>query len=206
MISSKDRSKYFGASDTPYIVGNINTKSFEKWWLTKVGIYQSNFENDAMSAGTHFEHKILDSLGFPIEKDKQIIIEPLRLRINLDGNTTDTIYEVKTYNFLKGFHVPLKYKQQVWVQVYGSKIKTAYIVAYGLIDADYKNYFNPIDKDRLQIIEIPYNEQFINDVYLPRLKYFSCCLINGTFPQGSESERCFTSLNKALEYKKVINV
>lgn len=191
MISSKDRSKYFGASDTPYIVGNIKTKSFEKWWLTKVGVYQSNFENDAMSAGTHFEHKILDNLGFPVEKDKQIIVEPLRLRINLDGNTENTIYEVKTYRYENGFHVPLKYKQQVWVQVYGTGIKKAYIVAYGLIDDDYNNYFNPIDKRRLQLIEIPYNEQFINDVYLPRLKYFSWCLINGVFPQESELNQIY---------------
>ena len=62
MIASKDRSNYFGASDTKYIVGNWNTKTFEKWWLIKLGLHQSNFTNESMLAGTNFEHKTLDSL------------------------------------------------------------------------------------------------------------------------------------------------
>lgn len=105
MIQSKDRSGYFGASDTDYIIGNTNTASFAKWWLTKLGITSNTFENEAMNAGNNFEHKILDSLRFPIEYDTQIILEPLLLRINLDGNTDDTIYEVKTYRYEKGFKV-----------------------------------------------------------------------------------------------------
>ena len=185
MIASKDRSNYFGASDTKYIVGNWNTKTFEKWWLIKLGLHQSNFTNESMLAGTNFEHKILDSLEIEnLEKDKQIIIN--KLRVNIDGNTDKKIYEVKTYRYENGFKVPKDYKNQVLVQMYASNIKEACIVAYGLIDSDYKNYFNEIDNERLSFHEIEYDEYFIDEVYLPRLNYLTKCLINGQMPNESE--------------------
>ena len=187
MISNKDRSGFFGASDVDKIVGNTKTKTFEKWWLEKIGINKNDFTNDAMSAGTYYEHKILDSLGFEIEKDKQVIIEDLKLRVNLDGNTNDCIYEVKTYKLEKGFKVPLKYKRQVWVQMYATGIKKAYIVAYGLNESDYKNFFHQIEKSRLQMIPIEYEKEFIEKVYLPRLKYFAECLNKGVFPNEENS-------------------
>lgn len=182
MIKSKDRSGYFGASDTDKIIGNVNTKSFVKWWFEKLGADRNNFTNEAMKAGTYYEHKILKFLGFPLELDKQIIIEDLKLRVNLDGNTDECIYEVKTYRYEKGFQLPIKYKRQVWVQMFASGIKKAYIVAYGLTDSDYKNFFNPIDKERLQIIPIEYDESFILEKFLPRLKYFKDCLEKGVLP------------------------
>ena len=74
MIASKDRSGYIGASDTRFVMGNWNTKTFENWWREKQGLLQNNFTNEAMMAGTAYEHKILDSLGIVgLEKDKQII-------------------------------------------------------------------------------------------------------------------------------------
>ena len=51
MISSQDRSGWFGASDTDFIVGNWETASFENWWLTKIGINKSNFQNQYTLAG-----------------------------------------------------------------------------------------------------------------------------------------------------------
>lgn len=182
MIASKDRSGFFGASDTDKIVGNYNTKSWRKWWLEKIGIEKSDFTNRAMSAGTYFEHRILKTLGFEIELDKQIIIEDLLLRVNLDGNTEDAIYECKTYNYEKGFKVPLKYKRQVWVQMYATGIRKAYIVAYGLVEDDYKNFFNEIDKDRLELIPIEYNEQWIHTEFLPKLRFLVDCLKRGVMP------------------------
>ncbi|MEG2381334.1 MAG: hypothetical protein RSB38_06535 [Oscillospiraceae bacterium] len=164
------------------VIGNINTATFEKWWLEKIGIYNNHFTNDAMFAGTYYEHKILDSLWFPVEKDKQVILEDLKLRINLDGNTEDTIYEVKTYNIAKQFKVPIHYKRQVWVQMFGTGIRKAFIVAYGLKDNDYDNIFNPIEEERIEPFEIEYNEQFITETYLPRLMYLSKCLSDGVFP------------------------
>lgn len=182
MISDSDRSYYFGASDTDKIIGNTKTKTFEKWWLEKMGLYHNTFTNDAMMAGTYFEHPILDSLGFPIEKDKQIIVEPLRLRVNLDGNTDDTIYEIKTYKLENGFKLPLKYQRQVWVQMFGTGFRKAKLVAYGLEPEDYKNYLRPIDPERLSFYDISYNEKWINETYLPRLKYLAKCLDDGEWP------------------------
>ena len=183
MIVDKDRSGWFGASDTDRIVGNYHTKTFMRWWLEKLGIRSNEFSSRALLAGTFYEHPILDALGFPIEKDKQILCEDLRLRVNLDGNTDDTIFEVKTYKNENGFHVPLKYKRQVWVQMFATGYRKAYIVSYGLTDKEYKNFFLPIDHDRLQFHPIEYNESFINEVYLPKLKYLKDCLMKGELPE-----------------------
>jgi hypothetical protein len=187
MISSKDRSGYFGASDTSIIVGNWETKTFDKWWLEKLELHRNNFTNESMKTGTFYEHKIIDSIELNIEKDKQIIKD--KLRVNLDGNTEDTIYEIKTYRLEKGFKVSKSYLQQVQAQMYGTGYRKAFIVAYGLIENDYKNFFNKIDKDRLSFHEIEYNEEFIKEEYLPKLKYLSNCLVKGIYPRKEEIKK-----------------
>lgn len=192
MIASKDRSGWFGASDVNYIIGNWETKSFANWWLEKSAFTCNDFKNEAMLAGTHYEHKILDFIKSP-EKDKQIKIPALLLRVNLDGNSDDTIFEVKTYRWEKGFKLPIRYKRQVWVQLYASGLKKAFVVAYGLTDKDYKNFFNDIDADRLSKYEIEPNEKFINEEFLPKLKYLVCCLKKGVFPRKEQFEKWMIS-------------
>ncbi len=180
MISNHDRSGWFGASDTATIMGNYNTATFKKWWLEKMGIRQSTFSNKAMKAGTHYEHKILDTIP-GITKDRQIIIPELHLRVNLDGETETVIHEVKTYKADK-FKLSKAYKQQVLVQMFASGKKLAQIDAYRLTDADYLNYFNEIDKERLSEHPIEYDEEFIEQ-YLIKLKYLCECLEKGVMPK-----------------------
>lgn len=185
MILSKDRSYYIGASDTSYVVGNWKTKTFQKWFGVKQGINEMNYVNDSMLAGTFLEHNILKAIDIPGLKTNQQKTKG-RLRINLDGNTDTTIYEVKTYNNKKVFKVSKAYREQVCVEMYGFKIKKAYIVSYGLEEEDYKNYYREIDKNRLSYHEIIYDKKFINEIYLPRLKYLSECLDIGKFPNIEE--------------------
>lgn len=181
MISSQDRSFYIGASDTSYVVGNWNTKSFDNWWLTKLGLYKSDFTNESMQAGNNYEHKILDALGIKeLEKDKQFIEG--RLRVNLDGNTPNCIYEVKTHNEYKEFKISKQYWRQAQVEMYGSKIHNLYIVAYGLEENDYKNYFNKINNKKINLIPIEYDEDFIKKEFLPKFNILSKCLENRMFP------------------------
>lgn len=181
MIADKDRSYYIGASDTKYVMGNWNTKTFENWWRTKQGIAQNNFTNDAMMAGTAYEHKILESLGIiGLEMDKQIIQD--RLRVNLDGNTPYKIYEVKTHKAEKEFKVSKDYRMQVNVEMYASGIYEACIVAYALEEEDYRNFYRPIDPNRLTFHEIPYDDAFIGK-YVKRLAFLTQCLKDGTFPR-----------------------
>lgn len=188
MISSQDRSYYFGCSDTSMVVGNWTTKSFEKWWLEKLGIYRSTYTNDVLLAGTYYEHKILDKIselkGIEIEKDKQIIHD--RLRANLDGNTEDHIYEVKTYNIQKDFKVSKQYWRQAQVEMYASDIHNLSIVSYALKPEDYNNYFNEIDESRINYHDVEYDENFINQEYKPKLLFLSYCLENGKFPRKEE--------------------
>ena len=183
MIANQDRSGYIGASDVQYVIGNWKTKTWEKWWMQKLGINQDHFDNKFTIAGTNWEHRILDSLHLPdLEKDKQVIIEDLRLRVNLDGNRPNRIKEVKTYQWEKGFKCPQKYKNQVQVQMFGSKIFGADIVAYGLEEADYNNFLRDIDPRRLQEIPVDYDQRWIEVVYLPKHMVLCDCLKRGVFP------------------------
>jgi hypothetical protein len=117
-----------------------------------------------------------------MEFDKQIILEDLRLRVNLDGNTEDTNYECKTYRFEKGFKMPRKYINQVQVQMFASGLRKTKIVVYGLEECDYDNFFRDIDPSRRDEVLIIYDERWINEVYLPKLKYLAECLKEGRFP------------------------
>ena len=185
MIASYDRSFYIGASDTDKVVGNWKTKTWEKWWLQKIGINQDHFDNRYTIAGTNWEHRILASLRIPdLELDRQFINEDLRLRVNLDGNTPRRIKECKTYKWENGFNVPKKYREQVQVQMFGSGIHEADIVAYGLVEADYDNFFREIDPMRLKEHPIVYDQKWIEIVYLPRLRELADCLKKGVFPNA----------------------
>lgn len=185
MIASHDRSFYIGASDTDKVVGNWKTNTWEKWWLQKIGINQDHFDNRYTIAGTNWEHRILESLRIPdLELDRQFINEDLRLRVNLDGNTPQRIKECKTYKWEKGFKVPKKYREQVQVQMFGSGIHEADIVAYGLVEEDYDNFFREIDPMRLKEHPIEYDSKWIETVYLPRLRVLADCLKKGVFPNA----------------------
>lgn len=187
MIDNQDRSGYIGASDTSYVVGNWKTKSFQKWWLVKLGLAESDFTNSAMLAGTNYEHAIADSLGLEGEKDGQVIIEDLRLRVNYDFETDDTIYEIKTYNANKGFKVSKQYYRQAQVEMFARNWeKKLVIVAYGLNEDDYFNYFHDIDKKRLSMHPVKPDKKFIENEYLPKLNILKDFLIRGAIPYGTK--------------------
>lgn len=186
MIGDKDRSGWFGASDTKYIMGNWETKTFQKWWFEKLGIITNNFTNVAMNAGTYYEHAILDVICSP-RKDHQIIIPQYKLRINLDGDGIGRIDEVKTYNYERVFKVSKDYWQQVQVQMFAKlweegKVPETKIWAYGLKPEDYKNFFNSVDRERLKDYPIEYDSVF-TESYLHRVIYLKSCMEKGVMPR-----------------------
>ena len=190
MIHSKDRSGYIGASDTSFVVGNWNTKTWKKWWLEKLGLSRNELNTKAMKCGNAFEGKILDTIG--CNKDLQIIIEDLRLRVNLDGNTKDTIYEVKTFRDDKVFKISKPYWRQSQVEMFAFKQKygilpNLFITAYPLSEHEYRNYFVDIDKDKLQFLPVEYDEDFISD-YIMKLKILKKCMDVGTMPKTGENK------------------
>ena len=190
MIAEQDRSGWFGASDTKYIMAKSwQTKTFKNWWMSKLGINTSHFTSVAMNAGTYYEHAILDVIGSP-RKDHQIIIPKFKLRVNLDGDGVGRIDEVKTYNYEKGFKVKKDYWEQVQVQMFAKlweegKTPTAKVWAYGLLPEDYKNFFNTIDQERLKDYPIKIDNLFI-ERYLHRTLYLADCMEKGVMPDEKD--------------------
>lgn len=183
MIKNHDRSGWFGASDSSYVIAkNRKTKSWHNWWLEKLGLHQNNFSNKFTKAGNAWEHKILDAVNPKIRKDHQIVIDKYRLRINYDGDLDGVIYEVKTHDFNKEFKVTKQYWRQAQVEMYAMKTKKLYIVAYGLIEEEYKNFFLPVDESRIKFIPVEYDKNWIQNEYLPKLKELCRALRKGKFP------------------------
>ena len=192
MITDHDRSGWIGASDVGYVIGNWKTKTWEKWWMTKLGLNRSHFQNESTMAGTNWEHKILDSLHISdMEKDKQILLPDLKLRVNLDGNTAGRIYECKTYkvggssNDIKMMTqnmCPPKYWNQIQVQMFASKIYGADLVAYGLVPEDYQNYMRAVDPGRRKLIPVSYDAHWVEQIYLPKHIILCDALKRGAFP------------------------
>lgn len=179
MIHSKDRSGWIGASDTKYVMGSWSGKSFEKWWLVKLGLRREFFASDAMQAGSAYEHRILDALGIPF-RDRQIRIRRYRLRVNLDGETFRTVHEVKTYS-AECFSVTRPYWMQCQVESFAAG-KPVVIDAYRITPEELQNFYLPIDKSRLSEHPIHYDADWINQRYLPRIKHLSKCLKKGVWP------------------------
>lgn len=185
MIADQDRSGWFGASDTSIIMGNWKTKTFNKWWLQKLGLDNSHFSNKYTNAGTYYEGAILDYIGAP-RRDHQILLPDILLRVNLDGDGTGQIYEVKTHSAEKEFKVSKAYYQQVQVQMFAKRkeegvIPKAQIVSYGLLADDYNDFFREIDPERLKFHDIEFDEAFIGQ-YLKRIEYLASCLWKGRWP------------------------
>lgn len=182
MITSKDRSGWFGASDTWAVMGNWETDTFARIWLEKLGAVRNTFTSPALQAGTLYEHRVLDALGVPI-RDRQIRIRRLRLRVNLDGEDLEEITEVKTHG--GPFRVTRRYWQQCQVEMYAAG-KRCRIAAYHLLPEDYQNYFNPVDPARITLHPIQRDGEWLEREYLPRLEYLAWCLKKRRTPHANE--------------------
>lgn len=192
MITSQDRSGWFGASDTKYIMrDNHSTKSWIEWWEVKLGAKHSGVSNKYTYAGTIFEHPILESIDTDIRMDGQIIIEDLKIRVNYDGYKDGVIYEVKTFDANNEFTVKKEYWQQCQIEMYVymqkykqwflPEFKRLEIVSYPLYEDDYNTNEPMVDPNRVSRKVIEYDEKFIKD-YLKRVKRLARCLDKGKFP------------------------
>lgn len=188
MIKNHDRSKWFGASDTHFIMGNWQTKTFAKWWCVKLGLLSNEFSTKETKAGNAYEHKIARAIeqvkNTKIKLDRQIKFRNLRVRVNLDCEDKNTIFEIKTFKYKKDWEPCDSYIMQTRVQMYFTK-KQAFIVAYPMLEENYINYFLPIDMDKLQFFKIKQDTKFINE-YLQKVKYLKKCLIRGTYPNEQD--------------------
>lgn len=77
------------------------------------------------------------------------------------------------------------YWMQCQVQMFAAK-KPCKIAAYRLLEEDYQNFFNAIDPGRLTFHPIVYDKEFIQNQYLPRLRYLAWCLKRGKTPNETD--------------------
>jgi hypothetical protein len=192
MIKNQDRSKWFGASDTSMIMGNWETETFKNWWLVKLGINPNNgVKTWVMDCGNIMEIPIIRFIEKMENRKIQIGRFPfykirLRLRCNYDGLRKSEVVEIKTTG--KGFtKVPKNYWQQCQVLMWRKKKQRTGLYEYRMTINDYANpYFPQIDKTRLFRHEIRFDEGFIKNEYLPRLRYLARCLKAKKFPKAEE--------------------
>lgn len=191
---NKDRQFCIGASDTQFVMGNWKTATFMNWWQTKLGVKENNFTNIYLLTGTSKEHQIADWYAKKHNKklvlDRRVKVRKYKLVVNLDAETKSSIIEIKTFKMdKKKWEAPKKYIEQVQVQMFATKKRKAKIIAYGLLEEDYNNFFLPIDETRIIKTPINYNAQWIETEYLPRLKYLCMCLKKKKTPNIEEFKK-----------------
>lgn len=185
MIKNKDRRFWIGGSDTSYVVGNWKTQSFENWWREKLGLKVGGFGNKYTLAGTYYETAILNTVS-GIKKNGVYEIPELSLRVNLDGEVGDVIYECKTHKSENEFKVSKQYYRQAQAQMLATGFRKVVFIAYPLTEEHYDNYFIPIDKAKIHKETVLRDDRFINEELIPKLKYLSECIKKGHFPTDEE--------------------
>ena len=180
MITDYSRDGWFGASDTKNVMlDNHDTVTWQKFWDEKCGRIVNDFSSKETFTGTAFEHPILNAIDESINKDRQIILEDMRLRVNYDGDKDGIIYEVKTHRGDKDFltknaiyqFLPKYIFGQVQVQMYvwktayereliDDKYKKLYVVEYPLYAEDYEGE-PEVDFNRIKFHKVTYDKGFI---------------------------------------------
>ena len=137
-------------------------------------------------AFTIFSTKIAEQIGMD-DIDRQIYIDGINIRVNLDGTLDGEIIEIKTYKYKPNWKPSKDYRSQVQVEMWADKKKSAMIVAYALEEDDYEDWTRPVDAGRLSYHPFDYDVDFIID-YLPRVIYLSDCIDKGLFPRKDAYE------------------
>jgi len=163
-------------------MGNWATPTFARWWLEKLGMVRNTWTTRAMQAGRHYKHRILDALNVK-NRDRQIRLPRLRLRVNLDGELPDTICEVKTYGAEKAYKPSRAHVWQCNIQMFAAG-KWCRIDAYRMEQEDYRNYYRPIDYTRLSSHPVAYDPRWVDREFLPRLEYLAWCLERRATPDA----------------------
>ena len=141
-------------------------------------------------AGNAYERRIAQSLGLKMKFDRCVKIPKLRLRVNLDSETKDCIYEIKTHKATEKQWLPLtNYWQQCQVQMFATCKHKCKLVAYPMKEENYDNFFLEVDREKVEVFDIPYDEQWVKNEYLPRLVYLAECLKKRKTPNKEEFER-----------------
>lgn len=190
MIKDQKRALWIGASDSSYVTGNWKTETFRKWYKSKLGLtlFDRKWNTKYTLAGTYYEHAILMAIDPRMIMDVQITKPELGLRVNYDGMLGDTIYEIKTHQISKEFKVSKSYWRQAQVEMFAAGTDKLYVVSCPMQDKHYDNFFLPISGGMLRYHPVKYDPRWIENEYLPKLKYITECIKQGKYPQEAEFE------------------
>jgi hypothetical protein len=189
MITNLDRSGWFGASDTNIICTSWETKTFQNWWLEKLGIRVNGFHNVYMDTGNIVERQIIDKIneltGRRIRYGKYPKYNfKYRLRVNYDGLWWFPI-EVKTTKEMFS-KIPIAYWRQCQTLMFSDKADICELWAYELLEDEYSRpYYLDIDPDRLKMFTVERDDEFIRR-NCETLLYLKHCLKQRHFPDEKE--------------------
>lgn len=188
MITNHDRSKWIGASDAPYIIGNWKTKTFAEWWTVKLGTVSTEIKNKYTEFGNLAEHAIIDKINElkvykrKVRKGKKPrYILKYRLRVNYDGILPDRVVEIKTVKKMPSQPKP----HHVWqcrLLMIGCRKKRADIWYYETEEEEYNRpYFLEVDCTRLKMWPV-YKDKDSTQNILNLLKILAQALRERRFP------------------------
>lgn len=190
-----DRSGYFGASDCKYVMANNrSTKTWKRWWETKLGAPVEQIGTKYTDAGDRYEHPILMAINEKMQLDGQIIHKKYPIRVNYDGWLDGVIYEVKTHKAENEFDLSTAYWMQAQAEMYVYQemyerwflppFDQLYVVSYGLTPDDYDQYGDNIviDANRIVYHPVAYDQSWIKGEYLPKVKELARALKKGKYP------------------------
>ena len=184
MIQNNDRSWWFGASETNFIVtANRSSDRWATFWKVKTGEIEPPFKGNIYTrAGNRYEHPILYAIDPGMVVDGQIIMENYRLRVNFDGYKDGLIREVKTHKSVNPYSLSDEHWMQVQVEMYAYQMKCKEwflppfegleIISYALNPEEYHCALDEIVIDEARILHHPvkYDAHWIKSEYLPQLK------------------------------------
>lgn len=202
--SSYDRTGIFGASDVQKMLMGFNTKGFQQFWFEKTGeVERERSFSKYITAGNLLEEPVIQCIA----ETEGITLYPStvpfpdlyhhKLIVNLDALTLgekETVnYEIKCCGYESVFFGAVVmdkwYRKQVQVQMLASGIRHSKLCYYGVLPHEYEPDFliaPEIDYNRIVQHYIAYDDEWLEEVYVPRLIELSEFMEKHVYPWGEQ--------------------
>lgn len=184
-----DRYKFIGGSEANIMYMKYKTKTFQKWWATKLSeLPEDQISNKSMAVGTILEHDIADLYervnNVKGIRDKAKIKGIARANTDyiLGNKISDIKATSKAFEWFVSEKIPINYKRQLTHYLYVFGLDEASIIAY-LVDDETLDYpFEELSEEKLFEIPVQISEKEIT-FHRQLLEYLEHCRDMNIFPE-----------------------